>query len=286
MVWLDRDSPPLRERGNQRRYYRQSIELPVGVTVRGLPAPVYGTLINISEAGCRLRSLILLDRNRIVEFLLNCSDGKELALRGRILSRTTPQSEAGFEYGIVFEGSAPADRDALAREIAHMQRRAAAARVTAREAAKYAAGGGRQRRSSVRAFVTFPVRYRINNRSAANGEASDVSAGGLRLICQEPLEIGCEAELRFTLPSGVLNVYPPPEERLEITPFGERRIRVPDNRRPFAEMLLRARVLTQHEPLGGRDVYGVGFVDIDGYQREEIARFTHAVQLSQIRGPG
>jgi c-di-GMP-binding flagellar brake protein YcgR len=284
MTWLARSQSSL-SRGNQRQFYRQSIELPVAVSVRGLPAPVYGMLINISESGCRLRSLILMDRNRVVEFVLS-GDDKSIPLRGRVLSRTTPPSDAGFEYGIVFEDLTPGQRDGLTREIAEMQRRSAAARTTAREAGKYASGGRAQRRTSVRTFAAFPVRYRPNNKSMLGGEVHDISSGGLRLLCTEALAVGDDLELRFTLPSDVLRVYPKQDERLEITPFGQRRIRVPDNRRPFTEMVLRGRVLSRHEPQRGREAYGVGFVDIDGYQREEIARFTHAVQLSHIRTTG
>jgi c-di-GMP-binding flagellar brake protein YcgR len=283
MVWLSRSAP---ERNNQRRSYRQSIELPIAVSVRGLPAPVYGTLINISETGCRLRSLILLDRNRIIEFELSRPGSSGLKLRGRVLSRATPQSDAGYEYGVAFEEIAPGQRDLLGREIAEMQRRAASARVAARESAKYVAEGGKQRRTSVRTVFSVPVRYRPVNRSAALGEASDISAGGLRLMCADSLAIGSDLEIRFTLPSNVLNVYPAPESRVEITPFGQRRIHVPDNRRPFEEMAIRGRILSHYEPQQGREVYGVAFTDIDGYQREEIARFTHAVQLARIRGNG
>jgi c-di-GMP-binding flagellar brake protein YcgR len=284
MVWITRGAAP--ERSNQRRSYRQSIELPIAVSVRGLPAPVYGTLINISETGCRLRSLILLDRNRIVEFELNRPGAPGLKLRGRVLSRATPQSDAGYEYGVAFEEIAGGQRDALGREIAEMQRRAASARVAARESAKYVAGGGKQRRTSVRTVFSVPVRYRPVNRPASLGEASDISAGGLRLMCSDSLAIGSELEIRFTLPTSVLNVYPPPESRVEITPFGQRRIHVPDNRRPFEEMAIRGRILSRYEPYEGREMYGIAFTDIDGYQREEIARFTHAVQLARIRGTG
>jgi c-di-GMP-binding flagellar brake protein YcgR len=84
----------------------------------------------------------------------------------------------------------------------------------------------------------------------------------------------------------VLNVYPAPESRIEITPFGQRRVHVPDNRRPFEEMAIRGRILSRYEAEQGREQYGVAFTDIDGYQREEIARFTHAVQLARIRGSG
>lgn len=281
MVWLARPQVPA-ERGNQRKFYRQSIELPIAVTVRGLPAPVYGTLINISETGCRLRSLILLDRSRLIEFSLNRSSGDTLTLRGRVLSRTTPMSEAGYEYGVAFEEATPGMQDALAREILEMQRRAAAARVSARDAVKGSVAD-KQRRTSVRTIVSFSVRYRSANRAPSNAEANDISSGGLRMICDDVLKVGTELELRFRLPAHVLDAYPKRDQRVEITPFGERRVRVPDNRRPFEEMIVRGRVLSRHEPQRGREVYGVGFVDIDGYQREEIARFSHAVQLSKIR---
>jgi c-di-GMP-binding flagellar brake protein YcgR len=54
-------------------------------------------------------------------------------------------------------------------------------------------------------------------------------------------------------------------------------------RRPFEEMALRGRVVTRFQPAREREVYGVAFIEIDGYQREEIARFTHAMQLSKLR---
>jgi c-di-GMP-binding flagellar brake protein YcgR len=247
---------------------------------------VYGTLINISDSGCRLRSLILLDRNRIIEFELSRPGSPTLRLRGRVLSRATPQSDAGYEYGVAFEEVPEGQRDALSREITEMQRRAAAARVAAREAAKYTTGGGKQRRTSVRTVIAVPIRYRPVNRSASTGEASDISAGGLRLLCKDSLAIGSELEIRFTLPSSVLNVYPTADNRLEITPFGQRRIHVPDNRRPFDEMAMHGRILARYEAQKGLEVYGVAFTDIDGYQREEIARFTHAVQLARIRNTG
>ncbi|HEV7178788.1 MAG TPA: hypothetical protein VGN11_02890, partial [Candidatus Baltobacteraceae bacterium] len=60
MLWLSRRDALSLEKGNQRQFYRQSMELPIAIGVSGLPAAVYGTLINISETGCRLRSLILI----------------------------------------------------------------------------------------------------------------------------------------------------------------------------------------------------------------------------------
>jgi len=272
------------ERTNQRGTYRQSIELPIAVEVDGLPAPVYGTLVNISESGCRLRSLILIDRDRHVSFELKRPGHKALALRGQIVSRSTPPSGGGYEYGVTFRLT-NTDRQVLLKEIQEMQRREAAARAAQRASAPAPkpAASGKQRRDSVRTMIGFPVRYRLSGKTAVAAEANDVSMGGLRLITQDKLEIGEPVELHFTLPGDMLWVYPAAEERTEITPFGPRRIRIPDNRRPFEEMTVRGRIVSRFAPTRGREVYGLQFTEIDGYQREEIARFTHAVQLAKLR---
>jgi c-di-GMP-binding flagellar brake protein YcgR len=272
------------ERGNQRRSYRQSIELPIAVEVEGLPAPVYGTLINISETGCRIRSLILIDRDRDVSFELKRPGHPAIRLRGKVVSRATPPAGGGYEYGITFKMT-NSDKAVLNKEIHEMQRREAAARADTRPGTfgTTAAGASAKQRRSVRTLVGFPIRYRIPGRPGKTAEANDVSTGGLRLITPDKLENGTTVELRFTLPNSVLWVYPAAEDRTEITPFGPRRIRIPDNRRSFEEMIVRGRIVSRFAPNRDREVYGVQFTDIDGYQREEIARFTHAVQLSRLR---
>src|SRR5579863_9877129 len=102
MMWLPRRSVQGIERNNQRRSYRQSMELPIAIEVAGLPAPVYGTLINISETGCRMRSLILIDRDRDVTFELKRPGHEPTILKGRIVTRATPPTGGGFEYGVTF----------------------------------------------------------------------------------------------------------------------------------------------------------------------------------------
>jgi len=287
MLWSSRDSVQGIERGNQRQTYRQSIELPIAIEVDGLPAPVYGTLINISETGCRLRSLILIDRQRDVSFELKRPGHKALMLKGRIVSRATPHGGGGYEYGVTFHLST-AERNQILKEIQEMQRREAVARAETRPATappkKKIAAAGRQRRTSVRTLIGFAVKYRLPGKASLSAEANDISTGGLRLICKDSkIETGTEVELRFSLPNAVLAVYPPAEERTEITPFGPRRVRVPDNRRPFEEMVVHGRIVTHFAPQRGNEIYGVQFTDVDGYQREEIARFTHAAQLQKLR---
>jgi c-di-GMP-binding flagellar brake protein YcgR len=283
MLWIGRRSAKVS--GNQRETYRQSIELPIAIEVAGLPAQVYGTLINISETGCRLRSLILIDRDRDVTFELRRPHGQALVLQGRIVSRSTPQKGGGYEYGVSFARMGESERGALAQEILEIQRREAAKRAEKRAvtAPKPGPRQSKQRRGSVRTMVEFPIKYRIGNKRSVEALANDISTGGLRLMTAEPLAIGTLVELRFILPNDYLHVYPPAGERVEISPFGPRRVRIPDNRRPFEQMTVQGRIVSKFQPIRGREVFGVQFTDVDGYQREEIARFTHSVQFAKLR---
>lgn len=265
------------------------MELPIAIEVAGLPAAVYGTLMNLSETGCRLRSLILIDRNRDITFDLTRPNKTTYTLRGKIVSRATPQKGGGYEYGVSFNLS-QTEKLALAKEIHEMQRRAAAARadkkvVATTSTAKGSIASGKQRRTAVRTMVEFKVRFRYSNKPSVAAEANDVSMGGLRLLTKVELPIGTIVELRFTLPGDFLHAYPPASERTEITPFGPRKVRIPDNRRPFEEMTIHGRIVSKFQPQGGREVFGVQFTDAEGYQREEIARFTHSVQLAKLRSP-
>ncbi len=283
MPWIARRSL-LAARVNQRKYFRQSIELPIAISVSGLPAPVYATLIDISETGCRIRSLILVDRGRGVDFEFKRPNRASFALAGRIVTRSTPSRGGGFEYGIKFSATMLEERAKLGREILGMQRRDAAARAEkCRPPAALAFANSKQRRASVRALAAFPVRYRLANRSTVLADANDLSTGGLRVVTGGVFSIGTILELSFTLPGDYLGVYPPVGERTEISPFGPRVIRVPDNRRPFDEIRVHGRIVSRFVATHKRCVYGVKFTDIDGYQREEIARFTHAVQLTKLR---
>lgn len=282
MSWFTRRSASFTEAENQRRHFRQSIELPIALSVEGLPAEVFGTLVNISETGCRFRSLILLVRSRRVNFELRRPSAPSIPLRGRIVTRRFPPHGGGYEYGVDFDLAAPEEREHLHKVIVDLQRRVGAARANERGTIVTDENSA-QRRKSMRAAVTFPIRYRLEGRASAIGEASDISMGGLRLACEHPLPNDALLELRFTLPADVLSVYPPASERLEISPFGPRHVRIPDNRRPFEEMTARGRVVTNFGRKGSREAYGIQFMDIDGYQREEIARFTHASQLAKLR---
>lgn len=264
--------------------HAHSLEMPVVLSVRRLPAPVYGTLMEITAHGAKIRSLVLMERGTEVEFDLGIGSGTPLTINGRVEARRNAPSGARFEYHLVFNNMVEAQIDALARHVRELERRAAASR-SIQKAIDAMPTTDRERRGSYRALTAFPVLFRREGDNWSEGRVGDISSTGIRMNCGELVAIGTLVDMRLTLPSAVLDVYPEETAVLDLSSGAPRRVGGrPDMRRPFDELAIRGRVVTRFQPVREREVYGVAFLEIDGYQREEIARFTHAVQLSKIRG--
>jgi len=259
-----------------------SMEMPVVMSVRRLPAPVYGTLMEVNAQSARVRSLVLMERGAEVEFDLALGGNAPITVNGRVEARRNAVSGARFEYHVSFASMAEAEIDALVRVIRDLEQRSAASRSIQRSLDALPTTD-RQKRGSYRALSAFPAQFRREGNQWSEGKVSDISATGIRMSCEELVAIGTMLDMRVMLPSGVLEVYPEETAVLDLTQSVPRRIGRADMRRPFEEMPLRGRVVTRFQPVREREVYGVAFIEIDGYQREEIARFTHAVQLSKIR---
>ncbi|MEO9171383.1 MAG: PilZ domain-containing protein [Candidatus Baltobacteraceae bacterium] len=264
--------------------FGHSLEMPIVMSVRRLPAPVYGTLMEITGTAARVRSLILMDRGAEIEFDLGIGSGAPLTLCGRVQNRRNASSGARFEYHVTFDMTAEAQLDTLTRHVRELERRAAASR-SIQHAIDSLPTTDRNRRGSYRAMTAFPVLFRReDDPNFWEGRVGDISGTGVRMNCSCVIAIGTMLELRLSLPNNVLEVYPEETAAIDLHGSAPRRIGRPDMRRPFDEMSLRARVVTRFAPTRDREVYGAAFFEIDGYQREEIARFTHALQLSRIRG--
>ena len=261
----------------------KSLEMPVVISARRLPAPVYGTLMDVNAHGATVRSLVMLERGTDVEFDLSIGGHAAITVTGRVESRRNAAVGARFEHQISFATMNEAQIDSVARVVRDLELRAAAAR-SMRHSIDSIPTTDRERRGSYRALSAFPARFRLEEEDWADGKVGDISATGIRLLCPQLLEIGSAIEMRITLPSVVLDVYPEETTALDVRNGTARRLSGrPDMRRPFEEMVLRGRVVTRFQPLRDHEVHGVAFIEIDGYQREEIARFTHAVQLGKIR---
>lgn len=268
---------------NERSGYRQPVDLPVQVDVSGVRLPVNATIVDVSVTGCRLRSWIAFERGSKIAFDW---PGEQVDLRvaGSVMARRPCARGGAFEYGISFAGLLPAQSDLLAREIAEAQRREALNR--GRNAADaHVSPAQFNRRHAYRAQAEFEVDVTFEEGKAAamTVTAMDISAGGLRIRCDRELTSNDEVTVRFRLPDSVLTVFPAGvREDSVMTPFGPRR-RTRNNRRPFEEMRIRSRIANRLKDWEGHPVFGVAFVEIDAYSREEIARFIHAVQLGQLR---
>jgi hypothetical protein len=259
-----------------------SMEMPVVMSVRRLPAPVYGTLMDVSTQGARVRSLVLMERGTDVEFDLTIAGNAPVTVNGKVEMRRNAVAGARFEYHLSFAAMAEPQIDALARAVRDMERRALASRSIQRAIDQIPTTDS-QKRGSYRALSAFSADFRREDGVWSEGKVGDISASGIRMMCEELIAIGTMLDIRITLPSSVLSVYPEETAVLDLTQSVPRRIGRADMRRSFEEMALRGRVVTRFQPVREREVYGVAFIEIDGYQREEIARFTHAMQLSKIR---
>lgn len=268
---------------NERSSYRQLVDLEIVVDVRGIRLPINARIVDISVTGCRIRSWIALERGANIAFDWP-REGVKLRLAGTVAARRPSTEGETFEYGVTFTGLLPAESDLLAREIIEAQRREAFNRAQ-RAAALQVKPSDVNRRGAYRANIEFPLEVTLADRPGApiNVTASDISAGGLRIACDRELTVNDEIQLRFRLPVEVLRVFPAEvREEVVMTPFGPR-TRTKNQRRPFEEMRIRSRVASRLSAEGEAPVFGIAFVEIDAYTREEIARFIHAVQLGELR---
>ena len=270
---------------NQRKTFRQAVDIPVELTVRDYPVSVHAQLMDLSAEGCRVRSLISLEKDKAVSFEFKVA-GKPLILRGRIAARKKLVGQAFYEYGIAFDKLQTAQADAVVKEVMELQRRAAISRSEARDGATIAPPPGKgQKRTAYRAMTQFPIKYRREGRvGLTDAEANDLSVGGLRLITNEVFPKDASVILEFTLPQEVLSVFSDSGEP-DPSPFGNRGYaeKKSDRRRPFEPMTIKAKIAARLKDSSGRIVLGVQFLDVDAFTREEIQRYIHAVQIYKMR---
>ena len=142
-----------------------SLEMPVVMSVRRLPAPVYGTLMDINAQSARVRSLVLMERGTEVEFDLALLRNAPIALSGRVEARRNANSGARFEYHLSFASMAEAQIDALVRVVRDLERRNAASRSIQNSIAQFP----RPTKQSAAATAHSPRFRRISVAKATRG---------------------------------------------------------------------------------------------------------------------
>ena len=255
---------------NRRSDYRLPVEVGVQLHVAGVRMTVPATMLNISSTGARVRSWVLLRRGAPLRFDW-AGEHAVLEIQGTIVARSACSKGAAYEYGISFAGLDDAKREALAREIEE-------ARESRFGVAPPRENVSANRRQSERAGAQFPVALVFEEQHLVlDATATEVSAGGLRVSCAQPfLHAGDLPIVRFRLPDDALRASPESgTQRLLMTPYGLVR-RESNERRPFEEISVRSRVASRLNDAAGNPAYGISFVEIDPYTREEISRYMHA----------
>ena len=84
----------------------------------------------------------------------------------------------------------------------------------------------------------------------------------------------------MTLPSAALEIYPEETSAIDLRKHTATPLRN-EARRPFEAMRVGARIVMRRKLGLGKYVYGFAFTSIDTYQREEIARYVHAVDIAR-----
>ena len=200
-------------------------------------------------------------------------------VRGSVASRMAKGPR--FEYRMRLDRMSAKEIDLLARSVTESHRRQAIARSNQRVISKLPTTE-RLTRESVRVLAQFPIQYRTSKNDFKAAKAGNLSSGGLLMTCTEALVEGMPVELRFTLPGDVLKIYPEEDARDRPSLGNGEKLALRSAPPLRGDGSRRAR----RDAIAGRERnhrYGLAFTSIDGFQQEEIARYTHAAQRSKNR---
>ena len=163
---------------------RVPLSVDVAAKVTGFPTPISATLVDISEAGCRLTARSVFITGSAIEFRLPLTERVSLTVKGKI-SRCTPTESLGtLEYGIEFLAFSDQDARALATFVGEESRRNTGAQ------------------SAARVETEFPIECLLAGaKNAVPAIAIDLGRGGMRVACDNPIPEGATLTVRFTLPS-------------------------------------------------------------------------------------
>jgi hypothetical protein len=133
--------------------------------------------------------------------------------------------------------------------------------------------------------VEFDVFYTLEGRRGRRtAKANDLSAGGLRLSCDEDFLKESVLLLEFQLPDEFLDSMVVEKEVYEQSPFGLRPETIKVKPPGFSAMRVHAKILASFFNLdGNKFAHGMAFLGLDNRTQEELQRFIHLWQLNYIR---
>lgn len=253
MSWFS--APPQRV-AQTRSVARIVVDAATRLRVAGLSLLVNAVIVDISLGGCLLRSWIVLDRGASLQFDWDGPYGT-ISFNANIAARSSSKQGPAYEYNVTFADMSVAAAGNLARQLTEFQRRTL---IKSEIASAAAAPAEEQQRQAYRARVDFPVQIRLQSDDRQTSSiAIDLSSGGMRVVAHGGLIPRDElVSVRFRLPG---------------TPHS-----------PSEELQVSARAV-ERGTFRGRPALGLIFVEIDGYCREQIARYVHAAQLQRLSRP-
>ncbi|HTX59088.1 MAG TPA: hypothetical protein VMH02_05365 [Verrucomicrobiae bacterium] len=255
-----------------------SLELPIVLVAPGLGA-IEAVLEDVGRRECRLRSLRFFSSGTKVRVALGERGGIHVA--GTIDGYQTDGQR--FTYHVSLE-PLNGEADALVSLAEERRRQLAAGRCD-----HPGADGLHQpplARSNKRADADFELEYRVGGEWKP-ATAVNLSVGGLLMRARGMLVEGMAVELRFTLPSQVLERC---SDDALLAKLWDRAVREAAQamlRRPFKMLTLRARVVC-HRAIGGTiGDYGMEFYNVDPIAYGEIERYLaalHAANAAALNG--
>ena len=267
----------------QRQAFRLDVNSQIQINLDELEErPINVTLVDLSEGGCRIRTRLCLPHSWVTMTWTGPSK-QPLKLYGSMVGAKITETKTA-EFGVRFE-MPQNEKDKLAAELHEIQRRAAF-KPAETKAQQEEASGGRAKRKAYRAPVKFPVGIQINIKGRivdVVGMANDLSIGGILLISPETIAEGSEVGLNFTLPVEAVDLGGEQREVVERGPFGERKAKKLVPVRAFEPVDCKAKIIKRVGASPEGTAYGTCFSDLSAFMREEIARFVHAYQLTQLR---
>jgi c-di-GMP-binding flagellar brake protein YcgR len=262
-----------------RQAFRLDVNEEIVVALEEAGRTMSATLVDLSEGGCRLRTRLCIPQSQLA-FEWKGPSAK-LKLWGQMVGARITEKKAA-EFGIRFE-MPQVEKDKLVQEIHEIQRRMAF-KPTEPTTTSGDAGVGRAKRKAYRAPVKFPVSFKSKEKMhEVVALAADLSVGGILLVSPEPLSEGSEIELDFVMPVEAVDLGGDQREVVEHGPFGQRKVKKLIPVRPFEPVHTRAKVLKRVGASPEGTAYGTSFIDLSAFMGEEVARFVHAFQLTQLR---
>lgn len=154
-----------------------------------------------------------------------------------------------------------------------------------RPAVRHVNPSAEQKRSTFRMPVEFDVFYTLEGRPGRrSARANDLSAGGLRLECDEDFIKGPLLTLDFQLPDEFLSTMVVEKEMYEQSPFGLRPETVKVQPPGFNSMRVEGKVLaTYFDPEARKLAHGIAFENLEKKTEEELQRFMHLWQIHYLR---